>query len=87
MSSKPKTLLNTYNRTIDGYPEEPLPMDHRIRSAPNAVFSTHRAGAIPEAFYNIGRMVVNDVEAIAKGLPLREMQLADPAFIDLRGKA
>lgn len=70
---------------IDVYPEEPLPMDHRIRSAPNVVFSTHRAGAISEAFRNIGRMVTNDVEAIVKGLPPRDMQVADPAYIDLRG--
>jgi phosphoglycerate dehydrogenase-like enzyme len=62
-------------------------MDHPIRLAPNTVFSTHRAGAIREAFLNIGRMVANDTEAIVKGLPPREMQLADPAFIELRSVA
>lgn len=72
---------------IDVYPEEPLPVDHPIRSVPNTVFSTHRAGAIQEAFHNIGRMVTNDVEAIAQGLPPREMQAADPAYIDRRGIA
>ena len=72
---------------IDVYPEEPLPMDHPVRQAPNTVFSTHRAGAIKEAFLNIGRMVTNDAEAILKGLPPREMRLADPAFIELRSEA
>lgn len=74
-----------FRAAIDVYPEEPLPLDHPVRNAPNTVFSTHRAGAILEAFRNIGRMVTNDVEAIAKGLPPREMQAADPAYIDLRG--
>lgn len=72
---------------IDVYPTEPLPLDHPVRQAPNTVFSTHRAGAIREAFLNIGRMVTNDTEAILKGLPPREMQLADPAFIKLRNVA
>jgi len=72
---------------IDVYPTEPLPLDHPVRQAPNTVFSTHRAGAIREAFLNIGRMVINDTEAILKGLPPREMQLADPAFIKLRNVA
>ncbi len=71
---------------IDVYPKEPLPLDHPIRKAPNVVFSTHRAGAIQEAFWNIGRMVTNDTEAILNGLPPREMQKVDPAYIKLRGE-
>jgi phosphoglycerate dehydrogenase-like enzyme len=70
---------------VDVYPEEPLPADHPICRAPNVILSSHRAGAIDEAFKNIGRMVVNDMEAIVRGLEPHEMQLAQPEFIEKRG--
>jgi phosphoglycerate dehydrogenase-like enzyme len=70
---------------VDVFPEEPLPADHPIRRAPNVILSSHRAGAIDEAFKNIGRIVVNDMEAISRGLEPREMQLAQPEFIKKRG--
>ena len=78
-------LEGRFRAGIDVYPEEPLPLDHPIRNAPNVVFSTHRAGAIQEAFHNLGRMVTNDIVAVVNGLLPREMQVADPAYIDLRG--
>ena len=78
-------LDGRFRAGIDVYPKEPLPLDHPIRNAPNVVFSTHRAGAIQEAFHEIGRIVTNDIVAVVNGLPPREMQVADPAYIDLRG--
>jgi phosphoglycerate dehydrogenase-like enzyme len=69
---------------IDVFPEEPLPQDHPIRQVKHAVLSSHRAGAIEEAFQNIGRMAVNDIEAICQGLVPQEMQVAQPEFIRMR---
>lgn len=63
---------------IDVFPEEPLPADHPIRTAGGVVLSAHRAGGDAHGFRAIGRVVVNDLEAILKGLPPREMQPALP---------
>ena len=74
-----------FKAAIDVYPEEPLPLDHPIRKLPNVILSSHRAGAIGEALLNIGRIVVNDMEAILGGLMPKEMQVAQPEYIQLRG--
>jgi len=59
---------------IDVFPEEPLPPDHPIRCAPGTLLSAHRAGGDADGFRSIGRIVVDDLEAILAGLPPREMQ-------------
>jgi len=74
-----------FKAAIDVYPEEPLPLDHPIRKLPNVILSSHRAGAIGEALYNIGRIITNDLEAILQGLVPQEMQIAQPEYIQLRG--
>ena len=79
------TLEGRFKAAIDVYPKEPLPLDHPIRQAPNVVLSSHRAGAIGEALRNIGRIVVNDTEAVLRGLMPQEMQVAQPEYIRLRG--
>lgn len=71
---------------IDVFPEEPLSGDHPIRNAPNVVFSTHRAGAIPEALLNIGRIVADDIESMTQGKIPRKMQNAEPEYIQARGQ-
>ncbi len=76
---------NRFKAAIDVYPEEPLPLDHPIHKVPNVILSSHRAGAIGEALLNIGRIVVNDMEAILNGLIPQEMQAAQPEYIQLRG--
>ncbi|MCC6443776.1 MAG: hydroxyacid dehydrogenase [Armatimonadetes bacterium] len=76
-----------FRGAVDVYPEEPLPQGHPIRNVPNVVLSSHRAGATGEALRNIGRIVVNDMEAILRGLPPQEMQTAQPEFIRMRGQA
>lgn len=70
---------------IDVFPAEPLPADHPIRNAPNTILSPHRAGGGPETYRHIGRMVLNDLEAVLKGLPTQEMQVAQPEYIRQRG--
>jgi phosphoglycerate dehydrogenase-like enzyme len=78
-------LAGRFRAGIDVFPEEPLPGDHPIRRAKHAVLSSHRAGAIGEGLLNIGRIVVDDIEAICKGLIPQSMQLAQPEFIRMRG--
>ncbi len=62
----------------DVFPIEPAPADDPIRSAPNAVLSPHLAGALPVALQTIGRMVVDDIEAIAGGKTPTSMQYLNP---------
>lgn len=68
---------------IDVFPEEPLASDHPIRNVDNAILSAHRAGSVPEALWDIGRMVVDDLEAVLNDLPARRMQ---PALPQLTGR-
>jgi phosphoglycerate dehydrogenase-like enzyme len=71
-------LANRFKAAIDVFPVEPLPKHHPIRRAPNVVLSAHRAGSVAEGLWEIGRMVVDDLEALAKGLPPQRLQPAQP---------
>ena len=70
-----------FRAAIDVFPEEPLPKDHPIRSAPNTILSAHRAGSVKKDMHLIGKMVVNDLESILVGLPPTEMQVAQPEIV------
>jgi phosphoglycerate dehydrogenase-like enzyme len=61
---------------IDVWPDEPVPPDYRARRVDGLVLSAHRAGGIPQAFTEIGRMVLDDLTLIALGLPPVRMQVA-----------
>jgi phosphoglycerate dehydrogenase-like enzyme len=61
---------------IDVWPEEPVPPDDRSRQLEGLVLSAHRAGGIPQAFYEIGQMVLDDLTLLAQGLPPVRMQVA-----------
>jgi phosphoglycerate dehydrogenase-like enzyme len=74
-------LAGRFKAAIDVFPTEPLPLDHPIRHAPGAVLSAHRAGSVPEGLWDIGRMVVDDLEAIVRGLPPQRLQTAQPELI------
>lgn len=74
-------LDGRFRLAIDVFPREPLEHDHRIRQAPSAVFSAHRAGALPDALHEIGRMVVDDLEAVLAGREPTRMQYATPDLI------
>jgi phosphoglycerate dehydrogenase-like enzyme len=63
---------------IDVWPEEPVGPRHRARDLEGLVLSAHRAGGIPAAFLEIGRMTVDDLQLIARGLPPVRMQVAAP---------
>jgi phosphoglycerate dehydrogenase-like enzyme len=71
-------LAGRFKAAIDVFPTEPLPLDHPIRSAPGAILTPHLAGSVPEGLLEIGRMVVDDLEAIVRGLPPQRMQIAQP---------
>jgi len=61
---------------VDVWPIEPVPADDPFRRLEGLVFSGHRAGGIPQAFAQIGEMVVDDLRQIARGLPPVRMQVA-----------
>ena len=70
-----------FRAAIDVFPQEPLPLDHPIRSAPGVILSAHRAGSVPRDLRNIGRLVVDDLEAMLMGLPPTALQSAQPETI------
>jgi phosphoglycerate dehydrogenase-like enzyme len=74
-------LAGRFKAAIDVFPAEPLPADHPIRQASGAVLSAHRAGSVRQGLWEIGRMVVDDLEAIVLGLPPQRMQLAQPELV------
>lgn len=79
-------LEGRFRAAIDVFPTEPLPADHPIRSARGAILSAHRAGGGEQTYRRIGRMVVDDLEAVLAGLPPQEMQVAQPEYIRMRGR-
>ena len=74
-------LQGRFKAAIDVFPVEPLAADHPIRTAPGAVLSAHRAGSVKEGLWELGRMVVDDLEALARGLPPQQLQAAQPELI------
>jgi phosphoglycerate dehydrogenase-like enzyme len=71
----------------DVFPDEPLAKDDPIRDLQNVVLSAHRAGGMPEAFLEIGNMVVSDVELLLRGLPPVSCKAAQPETVSrFRGK-
>ncbi len=71
-------LAGRFKLATDVFPVEPLPADHPIRGAENAILSAHRAGSVPQGMVELGEMVVDDLEAIVRGLPPRRLQMAEP---------
>ena len=72
------TLAGRFRAAIDVFPAEPLDPEHPIRSAPGVVLSPHRGGLVQDALWELGRLVVDDLEALCRGLPPRRMQVAEP---------
>ena len=67
---------------VDVWPTEPAPADLRARDMEGLVLSAHRAGGIPAAFSQIGDMVVDDLDLIARGLPPVRMQIGARELVD-----
>lgn len=71
-------LAGRFKVATDVFPTEPLDAAHPIRRAEGAVLSAHRAGSVREGLWEIGEMVVDDLEAVLRGLPPRRLQNAEP---------
>jgi phosphoglycerate dehydrogenase-like enzyme len=71
-----------FKAAIDVFPNEPLAPDHPIRQAEHALLSAHRAGSVKEGLWEIGQMVVDDLEMIIRDLPPRRMQVALPQLVN-----
>ena len=78
-------LAGRFRVAIDVFPTEPFDPNHRLRQADGAVFSAHRAGAIPEALREIGRMVVDDLDTLVAGEEPSRMLYATPDLIERLG--
>ncbi len=61
---------------IDVFPEEPMPQEHPIRGIDSAVLSAHRAGSLRDGMWDLGTLVVDDLEMLARGLPPRRLLAA-----------
>jgi phosphoglycerate dehydrogenase-like enzyme len=61
----------------DVYPDEPLALDHPVRALDGFILSAHRAGALDVAFKDMGRMVLEDLNLISRGLPPLAMRRAE----------
>jgi phosphoglycerate dehydrogenase-like enzyme len=70
-----------FRAAIDVFPTEPLAAEHPIRSAPGTLLSAHRAGSVAEGLWEIGDMVLADLEAILRGLPPRFLQNGEPELL------
>ena len=53
----------------DVFPQEPLPLDHPVRSLKGFLRSAHRAGALDSAFKKMGEMVLEDMDLMDRNLP------------------
>jgi len=65
----------------DVFPDEPLEPHHPLRRMQNVILSPHRAAAVPGGRHLIGDMILNDVQAILKGKPERQLKVADRALV------
>jgi phosphoglycerate dehydrogenase-like enzyme len=58
-----------FRAATDVFPGEPLALDHAARRLEGMLLSPHRAGGMREAFLEIGRLAVADLELVLRGLP------------------
>jgi phosphoglycerate dehydrogenase-like enzyme len=58
-----------FRAATDVWPDEPVPTEHPARTVEGLFLSPHRAGGMREAFLEIGRLAVADLELILRGLP------------------
>jgi phosphoglycerate dehydrogenase-like enzyme len=58
-----------FRAATDVWPEEPVAAGHEARNLEGMLLSPHRAGGMREAFLQIGRLAVADLELILRGLP------------------
>ena len=67
----------------DVFPQEPVHKKDPIRKLKNVIFSAHRAGALKEAFYNMGEIVYKDMDLIINNLPPKFCKKAEVNTVKL----
>ena len=67
----------------DVFPNEPVKKNDPIRKLKNVLFSAHRAGALDSAFYNMGEIVLKDLELVSKNLPPKFCKIAEAKTVRL----
>ena len=71
----------------DVFPDEPVPSSDPVREIDGLLLSAHRTGGTPEAFHQIGRMMLADLKLVLRGLPPQLCRRADPSVASrLRSK-
>jgi phosphoglycerate dehydrogenase-like enzyme len=58
-----------FRAATDVFPVEPAPPDDPSRRIEGLLLSPHRAGALPDSLYEIGRLTVADAEVVLRGVP------------------
>jgi phosphoglycerate dehydrogenase-like enzyme len=58
-----------FRAATDVFPQEPAPPDDPTRKVEGLLLSPHRAGAMTDSLYEIGRQTVADADLILRGLP------------------
>ena len=67
----------------DVFPEEPVKKNDPIRKLKNVLFSAHRAGALESAFFNMGNIVLKDMDLISKNLQPKHCKKAERKTVGL----
>jgi phosphoglycerate dehydrogenase-like enzyme len=71
-----------FRLAADVFPVEPVEPDNPVRKLQHAVLTPHIAGSVREDTWGIGAGVVDDIEAISRGIPPKAMQAATFELID-----
>jgi phosphoglycerate dehydrogenase-like enzyme len=58
-----------FRAATDVFPVEPAPPGDPARKVEGLLLSPHRAGALPDSLYEIGRQAVADADLVLRGLP------------------
>jgi phosphoglycerate dehydrogenase-like enzyme len=58
-----------FRAATDVFPTEPAPLDEPARKVEGLLLSPHRAGAMTDALYEIGRQTAADAGLVLRGLP------------------
>mgnify|MGYP001359990309 CR=1 FL=1 len=67
----------------DVFPKEPVTKNDPIRKVKNVLFSAHRAGALQSAFFNMGNIVLKDMNLISRNLQPKFCKIAQPKTVNL----
>tara|TARA_B100000700_G_scaffold38880_1_gene38891 strand:- start:1116 stop:2138 length:1023 start_codon:yes stop_codon:yes gene_type:complete len=67
----------------DVFPDEPVKKNDPIRKVKNILFSAHRAGALESAFFNMGNIVLKDMDLISKSLQPKHCKKAERKTVGL----